>query len=232
MTISDKTAQSANQARLLKLAKIYASIPDGKCTGCADCCSESVNVSFLEFSNIVENSLPSLSEPQFDALVKRVLSYYLLEWVKPQKCPFLDAGKKCIIYDTRPLPCRLFGTPTREAYEANYERIKRQNISIAKQIQDETGNKLPKNIVHRKIDFCEGFEPVKWLGQHEIESLYSKLVNLDGSLYFAGLIDDSAMNGDLVSFMIDWLIETQNKSLVTRDLLFELKKDCLKSIQK
>jgi hypothetical protein len=61
------------------------------------------------------------------------------------------------------------------------------------------------------------------------------LVNLDGELYFAGLIDDSMMNGDLVSFMIDWLIETQKKSLqmaVTREFLFELKKDVLKSIQK
>ena len=198
-------------------------------------CSESVNISFLEFSNIIENGLSSLSENEFDALVKRVLSYYLLEWVKPQKCPFLGDDKRCLIYGTRPLPCRLFGTPTRTAYEANYGKIKQQNIAVALQIQAETGSKLPKSVVRRKIDFCEAFVPDQTLGLRDVEALYSRLVNLDGELYFAGLIDDSVMNGDLVGFMIDWLLETQKKSLqsaVTRELLFELKNDVLKSIQK
>jgi hypothetical protein len=235
MTIHDKTAQAANEVRLLKLARLYETVPSGKCGGCTDCCSESVNISFLEFSNIVENGLPSLSEIEFDALVKRVLSYYLLEWVKPQKCPFLGDDKRCVIYETRPLPCRIFGTPTRAAYEVNYGKIQRQNIDVALQIQTETGCKLPKSIVRRKIAFCEDFIPDKTLELRDVETRYSKLINLDGELYFAGLIDDSVMNGDLVSFMIDWLIETQKKSLqmaVTRELLFELKKDVLKSIQK
>lgn len=235
MTINDKTAQAATEARLSKLSKLYETVPGGKCAGCTDCCSESVNTSFLEFSNIVENGLTSLSEIEFDALVKRILSYYLLEWVKPQKCPFLGEDKRCVIYSTRPLPCRLFGTPTRAAYEANYEKIKRQNIAVALQIQTETGSKLPKSVVRRKIEFCEDFVPDQTLIRREVEARYSKLVNLDGELFFAGLIDDSMMNGDLVSFMIDWLIETQKKSLqmaVTREFLFELKKDVLKSIQK
>lgn len=245
MTFNEITAQAATQAKLSKLYKVYDSVPGGKCAGCTDCCSESVNISFLEFSNIIENAIPKLSNDAFDALVKRVLSYYLLEWVKPQKCPFLSDDKRCVIYETRPLPCRVFGTPTRDAYEANYNKIKRQNIAVALQIQTETGNKLPRNIVHRKIDFCEDYKPDKTLGTRDIEALYSRLINLDGTLYFEGLIDDSMMNGDLVSYMIDWLIETQKKSLpvtpgdqagddmaVTRALLFELKKDCLKSIQK
>lgn len=244
MTLYDKTTPVVTQARLSKLEALYNSVPSGQCAGCTDCCSESVNISFLEFSNIIENGLPTLSELEFDALVKRVLSYYLLEWVKPQKCPFLNADKRCVIYGTRPLPCRIFGTPTRAAYEANYEKIRRQNFAVALQIQTETGNKLPKSVVRRKIEFCEAFVSDKMLSAREIEMYYSKLINLDGELYFAGLIDDSVMNGDLVSFMIDWLLETQKKSLknaypdqsehvwtVTREFLFELKKDCLKSIQ-
>jgi len=245
MTLNERTAQAATQARLTTLKKVYDIVPGGKCTGCTDCCSESVNISFLEFSNIIEYGIPSLSNHAFDALVKRVLSYYLLEWVKPQKCPFLDEDKRCVIYETRPLPCRLFGTPTRDAYEANYMKIKRQNIAVAQQIQTETGSKLPRSIVRRKIEFCEEYLPDKTLGTRDIEALYSRLINLDGDLYFAGLIDDSMMNGDLVSFMIDWLIEGQKKSLalepveqkgrlvtVTRDLMYELKRACLKSIQK
>jgi len=235
MTIYDKTAQVVTQPRLSKLAKLYDSVPGGKCAGCTDCCSESVNISFLEFSNIIENGLPSLSEHEFDALVKRILSYYLLEWVKPQKCPFLGDDKRCVIYGTRPLPCRLFGTSNRATYEANYGKIARQNIAVALQIQTETGSKLPKSVVRRKIEFCEDFIPDQTLGCRDVEAFYNRLVNLDGELYFAGLIDDSMMNGDLVGFMIDWLLETQKKSLhtaVTRELLFELKKDVLKSIQK
>ncbi len=245
MTLNDKTEQAATKDRLVKLKKLYDAVPSGTCVGCTDCCSESVNISFLEFSNIIENGLPLLSTLEFDALVKRVLSYYLLEWVKPQKCPFLGADKRCVIYGTRPLPCRLFGTPTRANYEANYQKIKRQNIAVALQIRTETGNKLPRQIVRRKIDFCEAFIPDKMLNSNEVEMLYNRLINMDGDLYFAGLIDDSLINGDLVGFMIDWLIETQKKSLhktpfesskgswtVTREFLFELKKDCLKSIQR
>ncbi len=234
MTIKNKTSKAATQERLLKLTALYNAVPSGKCSGCTTCCSESVNISFLEFSNIIENGLPLLSELERDALVKRVLSYYLLEWVKPQKCPFLNADKRCVIYGTRPLPCRLFGTPTRAAYEANYKKIKRQNITVALQIQTETGCKLPRRIVRRKIDFCESFIPDEMLGTQDIEALYSRLVNLDGDLYFAGIIDDSMMNGDLVGLMIDWLIETQNNALpaVTRDFLYDLKKVCLNSIQR
>lgn len=225
--------KALSEKNLNKLSVLYRSVPSGKCLGCTACCSESVNVSYLEFANIVENGLSKLSEAQMQALTKRVLSYYLLEWVKPQKCPFLDEDRKCMIYDVRPLPCRVFGTPMREAYASNYMGIQRQNIMVAKQIESVYGYKVPKQIIFRKIDFCESFIPDKTLNKKAVDELSSRLINMDGALYFEGLIDETAMNGDLVSWTLNWLVEgIETPSVITKDWLFNLKTDCLKAIQK
>lgn len=225
--------EALSEKNLNKLSTLYQSVPSGKCLGCTACCSESVNVSFLEFANIVENGLSKLSETQLHVLTKRVLSFYLLEWVKPQKCPFLDEDRKCVIYDVRPLPCRVFGTPTRDAYEYNYKGIQRQNIMAAKQIKELYGYKVPNQIIFRKIDFCESFIPDKTLNKKAVDDLSSRLINMDGALYFEGLIDETAMNGDLVSWTLNWLIEgLDNPTVITKEWLFNLKKDCLKAIQK
>lgn len=216
---------------LNELGKIYDSVPSGKCLGCTNCCSESVNVSFMEFANIVENGLSQLSEEALASLKKRVLAYYLKEWVTPGKCPFLSEDKKCIIYEVRPLPCRIFGSPTKRAYEANFTKIEKQNISVAIEMRESYDLALPKKVVRRKIEFCDAFAPEKRLSEGRVDALYSKLINLDGKLYFDGLIDESAMNGDLVSWMVDWIISEDAEMLVTKTLLFELKMDVLKSIQ-
>jgi len=216
-----------------KLKAIYKKVPNGKCAGCTACCSESVNISFLEFSNIVKNGLLKLSGSQLEALKKRVISFYLLEWVKPQSCPYLDSDNRCLIYDVRPLPCRVFGTKTREAYEYNYKRIQRQNILAAKHIEMTYGTKVPNRVVLRKIDFCEAFIPERTLNKEAADELSSRLINMDGALYFEGLIDEDSMNGDLVNWTLDWFLGLETDfTIITKEWLYELKKDCLKTIQR
>ena len=227
----NQTKEVIKASWLDELEVIYDSVPSGKCVGCTNCCSESVNVSFLEFANIIENGVSQLSEEALVSLKKRVLAYYLKEWVKPGKCPFLSEDKKCIIYDVRPLPCRIFGTPTKRAYESNFSKIEKQNISVALELRENYDLSLPKKVVRRKIDFCDAFVPENRLSGHRVDALYSKLINLDGKLYFEGLIDEGAMNGDLVSWMVDWIISEDADRLITKALLYDLKLDVLKSIQ-
>lgn len=220
--------------RLDKLNNLYSKVPKGTCSACARCCSESVNISFLEFVNIVENGLSRLDEKTFNALSERLMRYYLLEWVKPQQCPFLDAHKNCLIYEVRPLPCRIFGTSSREDYMKNYQRIASQNRQVAKAIKLETGYLPSAKVVNKEISFCESFIPEKRLSAEEIDALYGQLINLDGQLYFEGLIDDSKMNGNLVGWMIEWLVEglsdeatDQHSKLIDQKWLYALKKECL-----
>ena len=159
MNIRKSAEKIADLRHLDTLNKLYSALPSGTCSGCAACCSESVNISFLEFSNILINGVFRLDYEAQNALRKRILSYYLLEWVKPQKCPFLDEEKRCIIYETRPLPCRLFGFSNQKDYEFNYAKVSNQNVSFAKRIQEQEQLLLPVSVVRKKIPFCRDFVP-------------------------------------------------------------------------
>lgn len=228
----NKTKEVIETVQIKGLDKLYESVPSGRCLGCTNCCSESVNVSFLEFANIIENAVSSFDEETLAALKKRLLAYYLKEWVTLQKCPFLSEDETCLIYEFRPLPCRIFGTSSKKAYESNFANIRAQNRAVSKSIKKQYDLEIPFKVVARKIEFCENFIPDRVLTTQKINDLYSQLINLDGKLYFDGLIDESAMNGDLVGWMIDWIIAEDAEKLVTKKMLFDLKLDLLKSKQK
>lgn len=227
------------------LAQIYLQIPSGSCEGCAKCCSESVNVSLIELANIINNGIVKMSDSESDKLNKKLIEFYLTEWIKPNACPFLDDEKKCTIYDVRPLPCRVFGTPAQDAYEENYNRIRKQNLTFAKSLYTYEGIKLSTDVLTKKIDFCNDFVPDRRLDNETVEELYSSLINLDGKLYFDGIIDEPLINGDLVTWMLEFLVEdaTENKKTnpaensineleqgLSKSLLYDLKIALSKSI--
>jgi Predicted Fe-S-cluster oxidoreductase len=217
----------------LLLNQVYAEIPSGSCVGCAKCCSESVNVSLVELANIFENGISKLLPKQREELYKRIISFYLSEWVKPNACPFLDNEKRCTIYEVRPLPCRIFGAPSEDAYESNYMKIRKQNLTFAKSLYTFEGIKLSPKVLMKKIDFCENFIPEYRLESDSVEGLYSQLINLDGKLYFDGIIDEPIINGDLVSWVLDYIIDDANEinnsltnaSIVSKEMLYQLKLD-------
>lgn len=214
--------QMIEQNTFAPLNRVYSSVPTGTCEGCTACCSESVNISFLEFSNVVQNGLLKLEPHDRAALTKRVLSYYLTEWIKPQKCPFLDDQKLCMIYEVRPLPCRLFGTATRAAYENNYRHIQVQNLKVAKWLAQNEKIMLSTAVRNKKIDFCEAFIPTETLDEDSIQELYDQLINLDGQLFFKGIIDDSFMNENLVNLTLTYLI-ADHPNIITMEQLYALK---------
>ena len=71
----------------------------GKCSHCGECCSNFLPLSASEISRI---SL-YLSE-------HHILPMPLArgKYIYSEMCPFLDAHKKCLIYDVRPLICKAF----------------------------------------------------------------------------------------------------------------------------
>lgn len=224
-----------NDERLGALDALYKSVPSGTCKGCTKCCSESVNISFLEFANIIKHGWQPLDEVSKDRISKRVIRFKLLEWTRNMKCPFLGEDQRCEIYAVRPLPCRMFGTATKAAYEINYKQIEAQNIRFALWLKKETHNLLPKSVVRHKIDFCEDFIPVATLDNASIDALYGKLINLDGKLFFDRIIDDTLMNGDLVSWMIQYLIEiasdNDERNVWYTELINDMRHACLSHIQ-
>ena len=65
---------------------------------------------------------------------------------------------------------------------------------------------LSPAVRNKKIDFCEHFKPIRTLNEGDMQGLYDQLINLDGQLYFKGIIDDSFMNGNLVDLTLSFLI--------------------------
>ena len=83
----------ANENRLFdKLNNIYKSLPSGDCSGCGNCCMESVGTNLIEFINIynyLENK-PELKKMCLD----KIIDYYFLEYIDKKPCPFKDKDNR------------------------------------------------------------------------------------------------------------------------------------------
>jgi len=112
-----------------KIYHIYDEIGSGQCSGCGNCCCESVATFYTEFLIIKEylEKRPDLMEQ----LLPKIEYYYKNETVKKMDCPFLDHNKRCSIYIVRPHNCRIFGLLTKPHYEESYKKVLENNIKIA-----------------------------------------------------------------------------------------------------
>ena len=91
----------------------------GKCSCCGECCSNILPIN-QEEANIIKN-------------------YVIENNIKPQKqmiimqnrlcCPYYD-GKKCLIYEVRPLICKLFYCYKKPSIEEGIEFVKGNYIAI------------------------------------------------------------------------------------------------------
>ncbi|OJV64798.1 MAG: hypothetical protein BGO41_14490 [Clostridiales bacterium 38-18] len=205
------------------LNRVYSEIPNGTCMGCANCCTESVNLTNVEFGNVLINGLMQLSEVDYKATVSRIFRFYLSELGTTNYCPFLGDDKRCLIYNARPLPCRLFGTPDRATFDANIKQIKIQNLKYARVLAVKEGVKLDLNRVNRTIPFCESYQPEATLDGEAIQMLYDRLINLDGKAYFEGASSEFAINGDLVGWTIDYLLSTLGLEGINREWFYDIK---------
>lgn len=69
----------------------------GKCSKCGECCTNFLPISQKELNKIVEYVIDNKIKPQTQMLVMQ----------NRLTCPYYD-GKKCLIYEVRPLICREF----------------------------------------------------------------------------------------------------------------------------
>ena len=128
----------ANENKLFdKLNNVYRTLPSGDCTGCGNCCMESVGTNLIEFINIY-NYLESRPELKKKCLNK-VIDYYFLEYIEKKPCPFKDENNRCMIYEVRPLNCRLFGHWKKEDYNNNLNNVTHRNIEYRDLIKSKYG---------------------------------------------------------------------------------------------
>lgn len=154
----------------------YNEVPDGKCAGCTACCLESVNTFFCEFVAI--STYMRSHELWTESVLSDILRFYLLELAKPMACPLLMDGK-CIIYPVRPLPCRIFGSYEKQAYEADYNEILDENKAISESFKEHYGFALSDELINRKLDFCEKYEVARRISRDEKRALMDQFFSLD-----------------------------------------------------
>lgn len=188
-----------------KLNKVYNSLPSGNCSGCGNCCMESVGINLIEFINIFEY-LKGNNELRKKCLSK-VLDYYFLEYVKKSPCPFKDENNRCLIYEVRPLNCRLFGHWKKEDYNKNLLNVTKRNLDYKNLMKSKYGFDISDEVVNYKINYCDIFKPENdYLDKSTRLSFSDELMTLDSKLYSKGIIDIEFKDRGIVEYFIESLL--------------------------
>lgn len=189
-----------------KLNRIYKSLPKGDCAGCGSCCMESVGINLVEFINIY-NYL--IDKPNLRKIaLNKILDYYFLEYTKKSPCPFKDENNRCMIYEVRPLNCRLFGHWKKFDYNSNLNNVTDRNIEYRDLIKSKYGFEISDEVVNYKIKYCEEFKPEKdYLEKSERLSFSDELMILDSNIYSKGIIDIDFKDRGIVEYFVESLID-------------------------
>lgn len=188
-----------------KLNKIYTTLPSGDCTGCGKCCNESVGINLVEFINIY-NYLKDKERLRKESL-DRILDYYFLEYTEKRCCPFRDKNNRCLIYEVRPLNCRLFGHWKKDDYNKNLDNVTQRNKDYQEFMKSKHGFDISDEVVNFKIKYCEDFKPKKdYLDKSTRLSFSDEIMTLDSRLFANEVIDIEFRDRGIVEYFIESLL--------------------------
>lgn len=216
-----------------KLNNVYKSLPNGNCSGCGNCCMESVGINLIEFINIY-NYLKDKEELR-NICLSKVLDYYFLEYTKKSPCPFKDEDNRCMIYNVRPLNCRLFGHWKKDDYNKNLVNVNTRNKEYKNLIKSKYGFDISDEVVNYKINYCESFIPQNgYLDKSTRLSFSDELMTLDANIFSKGIIDIEFKDRGIVEYFIESLlnidtaynikIKLSKEKDLRKKVLFRLKK--------
>ncbi|MCC3869127.1 YkgJ family cysteine cluster protein [Terrisporobacter mayombei] len=193
-----------------KLNNIYDTLPKGECTGCGNCCMESVGINLIEFLNIF-NYLQDKDELRKKSL-DSIIDYYFMEFMEKKSCPFKDENNRCEIYEVRPLNCRLFGHWKKEDYNKNLKDVTDKNKQYKNIMKIKYGFDISDEVVNYKIKYCEEFIPEnRYLSKSERLNFADNIMVLDSRLFSKRVIDIEFRDRGIVEYFIDSLLD-QNMS--------------------
>ncbi|UUV14720.1 YkgJ family cysteine cluster protein [Clostridioides difficile] len=197
-----------------KLNDVYKSLPVGNCLGCGNCCMESVGINLIEFLNIF-----CYLEDRVDlkkSCINKILDYYFEEYTKKNPCPFKDNNNRCLIYEVRPLNCRMFGHWKKEDYNKNLDNVIEKNNNYRELMKKQYGFEINDEVVNYRIDYCDRFIPNKdYLSKSKRLSFFDELMTLDSNIYSSGCIDIDFRDRGIVEYFIE--------SLFYRNLAYNVK---------
>lgn len=191
-----------------KLNIVYKSLPGGDCAGCGNCCMESVGINLIEFINIY-SYLQDKQELRRIGLSK-IIDYYFLEFTKKNPCPFKDENNRCMIYEVRPLNCRIFGHWKKEDYNKNLLNITNRNVEYSKLMKSKYGFDISIDVVNYKIKYCEDFIPNNnYIDKSTRLGFSDELMTLDSKIYSKGIIDIEFKDRGIVEYFIESILNDE-----------------------
>ena len=191
-----------------KLNNIYKSLPSGDCTGCGKCCMESVGINLVEFLNIYKYLMNK--ENLRKQSLSRILDYYFLEYTEKRCCPFRDENNRCLIYEVRPLNCRLFGHWKKYDYNNNLNNVTNRNIEYKEFMKNEYGFDISDEVVNFKIKYCEDFKPENdYLDKSTRLSFSDNIMSLDSRFFANEIIDIDFRDRGIVEYFIELLLNQE-----------------------
>ena len=191
-----------------KLNDIYKSLPSGDCTGCGKCCMESVGINLVEFLNIYKYLMNK--ENLRKQSLSRILDYYFLEYTEKRCCPFRDENNRCLIYEVRPLNCRLFGHWKKDDYNNNLNNVTNRNIEYKEFMKNEYRFDISDEVVNFKIKYCEDFKPENdYLDKSTRLSFSDNIMSLDSRFFANEIIDIDSRDRGIVEYFIELLLNQE-----------------------
>ncbi len=188
------------------LNKVYKDVPSGDCTGCGNCCMESVGINLIEFFNIYDYLINK--EDLKEICLSKIVDYYFLEYTIKKPCPFRDENNRCLIYEVRPLNCRLYGHWKKEDYNKNLSDVTTRNKEYQKLMKSKYGFDISDEVINYRINYCDNFVSKKnYLNKSDRLEFSDRLITLDSKMYSKGLIDIEFKDRGIVEYFIESLLD-------------------------
>lgn len=181
-----------------RLAHIYQQVPANNCQRCADCCFSCAQVHPIEFLNIYDLIL-TLPELTRSRLAKRLVECELLNVTTLEyKCPFLEE-KDCLVYERRPLQCRVVGLYPKEEYKRMVDESRDKNVQLAMYYARNERILLPQEVMEYDIEQCTNNVDEKGnavvIGKSERQHMHAQVYSLAEST-----LEDEWISVDQTSF--------------------------------
>lgn len=191
-----------------KLNKVYNELPSGNCAGCGNCCMESVGINLVEFINIYKYL--KNNEDLRKKCLDKVLDYYFLEFIEKKPCPFKDENNRCLIYEVRPLNCRLFGHWKKDDYNKNLLNVTKRNLEYGNLMKSEHEFNINEEVVNYRIKYCDDFIPENdYLNKSERLSFSDEIMIIDSSILSKEIIDIDFKDRGIVEYFIESLLDEE-----------------------
>ena len=119
----------------------------------------------------------------------------------------LYKNNRFLIYEVRPLNCRLFGHWKKDDYNKNLDNVTQRNKDYQEFMKSKHGFDISDEVVNFKIKYCEDFKPKKdYLDKSTRLSFSDEIMTLDSRLFANEVIDIEFRDRGIVEYFIESLL--------------------------